>query len=54
MVEATVWIKFADFLEIQYNQGNKVREIVAKFFPQAEVTIFKDLAGFPRVVKILI
>ncbi|MBP8998025.1 MAG: peptide chain release factor N(5)-glutamine methyltransferase [Anaerolineaceae bacterium] len=42
------------FLEIQYNQGNKVKEIFAKFFPQAEVTIYKDLADLPRVVKILI
>jgi release factor glutamine methyltransferase len=41
-------------LEIQYNQGNKVQEFVSKLFPRAEVTIYHDLADFPRVVKIQI
>jgi len=40
------------FLEIQYNQGNKVRKIALRQFPQAEISIFPDLAALPRVVKI--
>jgi len=39
-------------LEIQYNQGDAVREIAAKQFPQAIITIHNDLASLPRVVKI--
>ena len=40
------------FLEIQYNQENKVRKIALSQFPQAEISIFPDLAALPRVVKI--
>lgn len=39
-------------LEIQYNQGDAVREIAAQRFPQAKISIHNDLASLPRVVKI--
>lgn len=39
-------------LEIQYNQGNRVQKIALNQFPQAEISIYSDLAGLPRVVKI--
>lgn len=39
-------------LEIQYNQGNRVQNIALNQFPQAEISIYSDLAGLPRVVKI--
>lgn len=39
-------------LEMQYNQGDTVREFAAQRFPQATITIHNDLASLPRVVKI--
>jgi len=40
------------FLEIQYNQHIAVGEIVARRLPQAIVTVHKDLASLPRIIKI--
>lgn len=40
------------FLEIQYNQHIAVGEIVARRLPQAVVTVHKDLASLPRIIKI--
>lgn len=39
-------------LEIQYNQHNSVERIAARRFPQAKITVHKDLASLPRVIKI--
>ena len=43
----------AMFFEIGFSQTEVIEQEVLKFFPQAKVEILKDLAGFPRTVKIL-
>ena len=40
------------FLEIQYNQSIQVSNLARGQFPGAEVTIFKDLASLPRLIRI--
>ncbi|MBU0731680.1 peptide chain release factor N(5)-glutamine methyltransferase [Patescibacteria group bacterium] len=40
------------FFEIGYKQAKKVIEYVNKVYPKAKITIYKDLGGFDRVVKI--
>ncbi len=42
----------AIFLEINYNQAQAAKKIIAKKFPGARLTIKKDLGGFYRLVKI--
>ncbi|MDD5626296.1 MAG: peptide chain release factor N(5)-glutamine methyltransferase [Patescibacteria group bacterium] len=41
------------FLEINFNQAEKIKKIIKKYFPQAEIEIKKDLAGLNRLVIIL-
>ncbi len=38
------------FLEIGYQQGEKVREIVRKKYPEKEIQILKDLNGLDRII----
>ncbi|MFA6145913.1 MAG: peptide chain release factor N(5)-glutamine methyltransferase [Patescibacteria group bacterium] len=38
------------FLEINFNQAEKIKKIIKKYFPQAEIEIKKDLAGLNRLV----
>ncbi|MFA5050538.1 MAG: peptide chain release factor N(5)-glutamine methyltransferase [Patescibacteria group bacterium] len=42
------------FLEINFNQAEKIKKIIKKYFPQAEIEIKKDLAGLNRLVIISI
>lgn len=39
-------------LEIQYNQSEAIKEIAARQFPKATITVHEDLASLPRVMKI--
>ena len=39
-------------LEIQYNQGETIRQIALQCYPQAIISIYSDLAALPRVVTI--
>jgi len=40
------------FLEINFDQAKKIKKIIKKYFPQAEIEIKKDLAGLNRLVII--
>ena len=40
------------FLEIQYNHGIAVMEMAARQFPRALISLHRDLASNPRVIKI--
>jgi len=44
----------AIFLEIEAGQGDSALECARKFLPEGEVSIYRDLAGLPRVVQILL
>jgi len=39
-------------LEIEYRQGEIVKKIASERYPEAGITVFKDLAGLPRIVQI--
>ena len=40
------------FWEIGFKQADEIKKMIAEFFPQAEISFFKDLVGIQRVVKI--
>lgn len=44
--------KTAIILEINYNQGARIKKIASKFFPNLHCNIYKDLRGFDRIVEI--
>lgn len=41
-------------LEIDSSQSSKAQSIARRYFPSAEITLFPDLAGQDRVLKILV
>jgi len=43
----------AILLEIEYRQGDAVPRLVQTHFPRAEVQVYPDLQGHPRVVEII-
>ncbi len=40
-------------LEMQFDQGEKITQIVNTTLPEAQVSILADLRGLPRLVEIL-
>ena len=40
------------FLEIGFKQGEKVQELFQEAFPDAEVTIEKDMSGNDRLIQV--
>ncbi len=56
LAEAPIWLKphCALFMEIGHDHGETAQRIAQKHFPDAKISIQKDLAGFDRLLLVVL